>query len=258
MNRFFLLLACLMGIHACNISSPDDTVLVPEVEDEFYLDMWEKLTPEGRYFEWHLQTIGNANCVETYLDYTYNQGGRDIDLGINAIINPVDCSPGEQPLEANVDAGRLVNDNYNLSFRLRESVTNDGQLSVTNNLYQVNFERLSGLVLLRNKLHRIPDQVIWGYVHAKDSELKTVATSLINDLSQITEPVILEDGYYGYFNILDHSISLNNDFTPIGAMIFYYNLSGDDRVLSDLIAENRETYKEGLEIRVFNTLGEEY
>jgi hypothetical protein len=258
MNRFFLLLACLIGINACNISSLNDPVLIPEVEDEFYLDMWENLTPEGRYLEWRLRTIDNASCEEAYLDYTYDRGGRAIDLAINAIINPVDCTPGEQPLEVGIDAGRLVNDTYDLSFSLRESVTNSGQLDVTEQLYEINFEDPSGFVLLRNKLYRIPDQVIWGYVHANTPELKAAAAAFNNDLSQITDPVVLENGYYGHFTILNRNISLNNDFTPIGATIFYYQLNGDDDRLSNLIEENRSNYSEGLTIKVYNTLGEEY
>ena len=47
MHRIFTWVMILCISSGCNLSSLEDTVVVPDVDDEFYLDLWEALTPEG-------------------------------------------------------------------------------------------------------------------------------------------------------------------------------------------------------------------
>ena len=253
--HIILIIAIL--VNACNISSLDE-VVIPEVNDEFYLDIWENLTPEGRILEWKLRTIENAECEDASLDYTYRQYASSIELIINKINNPTDCTPGEQPLEASIDAGPLGISAYPLSFSLRETVANEGTLIVNSDKYILDFTNPVGIIVLRRELFRVPGQVIWGYIHASGDAQEMAAEELFTQLTALCTPVTLNAGYYGYFTAQqDGEVVLNNSGAPLGASHFAYEFVADKAQLEALLASYRSQYPEGLEVKIFNTLGEE-
>jgi hypothetical protein len=242
--------------NACNISSLDE-VVIPEVNDEFYLDIWENLSPEGRSLEWQLRTIENAECEGASLNYSYRQLASSIELVINEINNPADCAPAEQPLEVSIDAGTLAVSTYPLSFSLRATVTNEGTLSVDDDKYILDFDKPVGIRLQRRELLRIPDKVIWGYVHTAHDSLEMAAESWTAQFAALCVPASLKTGYYGYFVLRNGDIILNNELVPVGASQFAYELVADKSELEALLTTYRNQYPEGLDIKIFNTKGEE-
>jgi len=258
MNRLLAILTVLLLAGACNIDSLNDPVVVPEVNDEFYLDMWERLEADGRYLEWKLRTIENADCEDAALDYDYTTTGGTVQLAINAIDNPADCTPSEQPLNAVIEGVKFSNGYYPLSFSLRDAVTNEGTMVISDSKYRVDFKDPSGLVLLRKELRRIPDDVIWGYVKAEQDSLEEAASQFIMELEEMSQPTTLVDGYYGYFTVSDgNKLNYTNSQAPSGATPVIYKYTQDNSVLTDLAETFRQQYPNGLEIKIFNTRGEE-
>ena len=102
MHRIFTWVMILFISSGCNLSSLEDTVVVPDVDDEFYLDLWEVLSPEGRFLEFRLRTIANEPCLNTSINYTFQQTNRELSISINEILREEGCEEGE------MDSSRLV------------------------------------------------------------------------------------------------------------------------------------------------------
>ena len=259
MDRIFTLAVILMIAGGCNLSSLEDTVVVPDVDDEFYLDIWEALTPQGRFLEFRLRTIADEPCLNAAIDYEYRQTNRELSISINEIVREEGCVPGDAPATASFRAySPLPGGFYPLLVDLRGKVSSDGQLVVTSGAYNISLEEGGGIVLLRPELLRIPENTIWGYVYFGDPVLETAAVELLDDLQAISKARPLPEGYYGYFRIEgNHNLKLANGAAPAGALPFSYWYEGEKEALVNLLEGYRSDYGEGLEVKVFNTLGEE-
>ncbi|MCG8327048.1 MAG: hypothetical protein MI974_05145 [Chitinophagales bacterium] len=258
-----ILLCCFIGsiiliAGACNLSSLDDPIVVTDLENEFYLDLWEHLEPEGRFLEWRLRTIENAECEDASIDYFYRNSGGTIGLNINAIINPADCTPSEQPLSVYFAGGQLNNDVYPISIGVRDAVVNEGSLIVSDDSYRLSFSSLTGVVLLKRVLRRIPDPVIWGYIHTQHDSLQVAADEFMNNLETKTLPVSLKEGNYGYFSVDNEAVIIKHIHVPEGATMFAYEYIQDDDVLEGMITSLKEEHPNGIEVRIFNTKGGEF
>ena len=52
-----LLLFLFLGLTSCKLDNLEDIVVVADVEDEFYLDMWEELNPDASKLQFRIATI---------------------------------------------------------------------------------------------------------------------------------------------------------------------------------------------------------
>ncbi|MCO6480435.1 MAG: hypothetical protein J5I94_27585 [Phaeodactylibacter sp.] len=260
MYRIFTWVTLIFIVTSCNLSSVEDTVVIPDVDDEFYLDIWEALTPEGRFLEFRLRTIDNEPCRNAAIDYEFQQANRELSISINEILREDGCDPGEAaPAYANIRThSPLPGGFYPLFVDLREKVTSDGQVVVSSEAYNISLEDGGGVVVLRPELRRIPNETIWGYISYENTELAGVADELQARLQSITTPRTLKEGHYGYFFINSSGVlrfidgdALNNSRT------FTYRFVEDKEELLGLLEEYRSAYGESLKIKVFNTLGEE-
>ncbi len=246
-------------VTSCNLSSVEDTVVVPDVDDEFYLDIWETLTPEGRYLEFRLRTIVNEPCRNATIDYEFQQANRELSISINEIVREDGCESGEAPASANIRThSPLPGGFYPLFVDLREKVTSDGQVVVSPEAYNISLEDGGGIVVLRPELRRIPNETIWGYISYENAELEGVADEFQARLQSIATPRFLREGYYGYFFINSSGVLrfIDNAATE-NARTFAYRFVEEKTELLNLLEEYRSAYGDSLEIKVFNTLGEE-
>lgn len=234
--------------------------MVPDVDDEFYLDIWEHLTPEGRYLEFRLRTIANEACLNASIDYEFQQTNRELSISINEIVREEGCIAGEAPAKADIRAySPLPGGFYPLFVDLREKVTSEGQLVITSEAYNINLEDGGGIVLLRPELRRIPDETIWGYISYEDEGLKQAADEFQARLQAISKARALQEGYYGYFIVNNKGVlNFTGNAAPNDARTFTYWFDGEESALLGLLEEYRSIYGEVLEIKLFNTLGEEF
>ena len=259
MYRIFTCATIFFVAVGCNLSSLEDTVVVPDVDDEFYLDIWEALTPQGRFLEFHLRTIANEPCLHTSIDYEFQQTNRELAISINEIVREEGCEAGEAPATATIQSySPLPGGYYPLFVDLREKVSSDGQVVVTSEAYTINLEDGGGILLLRPELLRIPDESIWGYLSFDDEALETVAETFVADLQSISKIRPLREGYYGYFTVNNKgALRFPNNIAPNDARTFSYRYDGEREALLNLLENYRSAYGEALKIKIFNTLGEE-
>ncbi len=262
MTRFYLgFIGVLLLAAGCNLDS--DTVIVPDVEDEFYLELAEAFEDGNRSLNWKLRTIESVGCEDAGIDFSFQQQeGQVLVLSINQVLTSSDCDPADEPARAVVEVGALNNGFYPVSIALRETLEREGTLRVSNSFFQIEIESGGGVLPLRERLFRLPEHTIWGYVdHQGIDSLRNAATAFFAELEQITEEQSLIDGHYGFFESRDNGgeILFPETAAPAPTTFTFQRALTVDRktAVIELINTYRETY-EGLQIVIGNTYGEEW
>jgi len=255
----FFLLALLSA--GCSLDS--ETIIVPDVEDEFYIELSEVFDNGDRSMNWKLRTIEPVDCEGASISFSFKrEAGQVLSLSINEILAPSDCDPAEEPARAVVEVGALENEPYPVSVALRETLNQDGVLKVYDQFYQLELESGNGIIPLRDRLYRIPDHTVWGFIdHQETESLILAADAFMSELAQITKEQTLTNGHYGYFEAADNGrqITFPDEIMPSATTYRFQRAINPDQKteVTALISAYRENY-EGLVITVFNTFGEEW
>lgn len=199
-----LFLSFFLG--SCELAKLSDPVVVSDVENEFNLNPWEKLSPEGRSFQLQLSTRKNQVCQNAVIDFELSRSGNRLSLSLREIQAPEDCTPGDDPATALADAGSLPAGFYELSVDLENTVFNKGQLTITANRYLLNMESSDGFTLLHRELLRVPRESIWGYITYEENDDEPLAEAFVTELSLLSTGLTFDKGYYGHFQVGDKNL----------------------------------------------------
>jgi len=252
--------AVILCTSSCELSELSDPIVVSDVEDEFKIIPWERLSPEGRTFEFRLETLAVQDCKSASISHQLNINGNQISLSIREIDAPKDCDPGTDPALGVANAGELSPRFYELTIDLKNTVFNEGQLSVFGDRYVIDMESTEGFEIANRELRRVPEQTIWGYVTYPKNEDQGLAEDLLSDIDSISQTRDFTSGHYGYFRINDNStnkvtIAGHPNTLNLKQFIYQYEENLDD--LATLVEGYRNQYGEQLDIRLYTWTGEE-
>ncbi len=264
MRETFTRIACVLLLlpilGGCDLADVGDAIIVPDVEDEFYVDIWEDLSTDngGRALILKIESIHPENCLNYSIDYRFDRTGNRLTVSLVDLREPADCEPGEAPVTADVNIGSLPSGNYAMNIDFRNTVENSGQLLVSPERYFLTMKTQNGIVLLREELLRVPENMIWGYVALQGAEA-AAAAAFLEDLQAISDqPTGMREGYYGYFTIhsADSEVFVQDQPMDGSARTFLLEYTGTQNNLKGLLADYRLQYGDQLPIRLMNAKGE--
>jgi hypothetical protein len=208
---FALFLSPLFLFWGCE-NELDDPGTLSDVQPTFRLDMFEELGGNEPSFFLQIATIEEKECLNYSIDYSFSQATRILDLSLNDIQAPADCLPGSAPAQEAISVGQLENGIYTLYVQLKNTVNNEGQLIVSDNAFELYFNNPSGVLPVRERLFRIPERTVWGWVGSELEGQDSLAQQFLQDLASISPTASDWDtGFYGYFSIKpDGSVSLRD------------------------------------------------
>lgn len=246
----------LFFLASCNPDPVTGPVNI-DVDDEFNVLLWEKLNPDDRTFHLNIETILANSCEDAEIEYTQVNQSQGIFLTVNDIIND-HCAVGSFPAKANVDVGSLSSTDYDVDINLKNVVPNTGKLTVTDLYYEINIEEPNGIVIPNNRLYKVPENAIWGYVAYEDATGEVPYDNFIGDLNNITTSFFATKGYYGYFEITENnSIEIPHDLPHSFVQPFIYNFNGESNDLENLINTYQTNYP-NMEFKILTSKGEEF
>lgn len=200
----FVFLSLVLAFSACKLENLNDPIIVPLVDKEFSLDLWQTLgTNTLSNLELKMYTIEEENCLNTVILSNYNRTGRNISLTLYDILDPEVCDPGPAPAQGTQLVTDASPDVYTLTIELQDVVSNAGTLTVTDDAYQVVMEEENGITWLHTKLQRIPTNALWGYLVYTNAEEENRVSGFIEEINNLGSELNLANGYYGYFSVAD-------------------------------------------------------
>jgi len=137
-----ILLSCLLLITLSACPKEPPTVIV-DVEDDFYIDMFEDISNGNQLFQLDITTIKKQTCLNYQIDYSlnFNEQSNDIELIINDLVEPTDCEMGDAAATLTVPFGTLASGVYDFDINLKDAVINKGSLSVYSDRYELSRDR---------------------------------------------------------------------------------------------------------------------
>jgi hypothetical protein len=243
----FLALFCLGSCQLERLQEP--IVIVKDIEPEFYIDVQEYLHPTNRQLKFRVRTIKDQECLNGSVETDYYILGREIELSINSIKEPADCQAGVAPAKSEVYAGQLTNGSYKFDVALRNTVVNNGRLTVSDDSYTIKMETQEGIVFLHNNLWKMPDDAFWGYVVCKEEEWESLNAELTENLNGLAAPADYRSGFYGYFEINNNTTGSRKVFLtdpPAGdfhfPLLFQLKANVDEARLKAILKDFKDSH----------------
>ena len=247
---------CILLLGSCKT----DPVVGPvniDIEDEFNVLLWEKLGDNERTFFVNLETILANSCEDAEIEYTQINQSQGIFLTVNDIIND-HCALGSFPAKANVDVGPLANTDYDVDINLKNVIPNTGKLTVTNDYYEINIDEPNGILIPNNRLYKVPENTIWGYVAYEDATGEVPHDDFIGELNNITTSFFATKGWYGYFEIKENNnVQVAHDLAHNYVQPFIYRYNGESNDLENLSNTFQANYP-NMAFKIFTSKGEEF
>ena len=248
---------------SCKIDSLEDPIIVPLVDQEFNLDLWEKLGPDGSKLEIQFRTLLNEPCLNTSILSSYQKAADKLELTIYEILPPEQCQLGLAPAygsEIMIGIEHGVNE---LKVELQGVVVNSGTITVTDSVYRVNMISEDGIGWERNELRRVPAGALWGYLTFEDQQDADYVDDFKEQLNQLADPFTsLVEGYYGHFEVFDFDNTLLFKIKDIPEAVFkrpfLLQFNGQTSEISDLVDNFRAGAPEGVEVKVLDYKGNEW
>ena len=208
-----LLILAVLCLGSCQLEKLQEPIVITkDIEPEFYIDLQEYLHPTNRQLKFKVRTIKDQECLNASVETDYYSLGREIELSINSIMEPADCKAGAAPAKSEIYAGKLTNGAYKFDVALRNTVVNNGTLTISDDNFSIKMETQEGIIFLHNNLQKMPVDAFWGYVVCKESDWENLNTELTDKLTGLASPADYRSGYYGYFEI--------NNNTPGNRKVF--------------------------------------
>lgn len=262
--RLPVLFLGLFLVNACS-TGENDPIVVPLLENEFYAELRDQFTPQGREVTIRLSTIEDVACKNALIEYNLlRQGDNEQVLSIESIETPDGCEEGSAPARVTVNMGPLEHGVYPLTFSLRDAISSEGLITIDADRLRLSIESGGGVVPLRFMTGRIPVNTFWGYFDTQGNEDKTiVAESFLAALNNLAQPQVMADGHYGYFSINENSDirwEEGTDEENGTRFAFQFRIPNADRVadIKSLITNYRNNHGDTISISVMTTKGERW
>lgn len=253
-QKILLSCLCIFVLFSCR---KDDPKVIVDIDDDFYINMFEDISNNDKKFQINITTIQEQTCINFEIDYdlNFNEQTNSFELIINDLVEPEDCAQGTAFASVVAPFGRLSEGSYSFNLNLKDAVINTGRLFVREDSYELNMNSNDGIEILNEKMYRIPEKTLWGYAIYEDGSADTEAVNFISDLQNLsnTQNVIdnnaYNPGFYGYFNLDDDKrilINPESETTNYQSFIFSHesnDLSGVEELMTQACTDSSSNLK---------------
>lgn len=235
---------------------PDPIV---DVSSTFVIDILEPIGPEQAPFYLSLRSLGDQECRNYGIDYTFFFDPTHFSITIHDLSTPVECEPGQAPATTQIKLGKLETGVYSFNINLKGAVQNEGLLVVEPERLLWDWESLNGLILANPVVNRIPDGALWGYVSYEADSLQSIANQMVESLEAFSVPHTFATGSYSYFSV-DNQQRVQFPFAPpfSRTLNFLFRHTATPVELENLAEAFRDDYPQGMSLYLVDDLGNIY
>jgi hypothetical protein len=207
---FYLLLILSISIlNGCDDTVSDNTSY-SNIDSRINIKLAEELSTDSKKVILYCRTEKIYGCINYGIDYSVFRTASNFRIKFNSIIISEICATALGPATSRINLGELNKGNYSLTLEVNGK-TESAVLTVTDSLYQIDFQPGFKFRFDNTKLNRVHQYLIWGSVGYINDSLTNVVNTYLDSL-QILGAVQknLSPGDYGFFEI----DSFGNIMTP--------------------------------------------
>ncbi len=254
---FVLVGALLQFCSGCSLAGDDKETII-QVDAEFSISLLEQLG-STRQLVFELASVETDSCLNSTIDRSISVHSDQITLLLDGIVPASDCNPGEAPATGLANAGSLTNGIYNVAMTIRNTINDEGVLTVDNEKYALNMLTSDGVSIQNGKLYRIPNQLIWGWLAYDDpGAVGDLPQQFLLELDSLTTSLSLNDGYYGSFTIDAGGQMVMRTPPPNSfSQTYYRQFTGDESQLKALLEHYRTEAAGAMQLVLYTAAGKE-
>jgi len=235
MAKIHLLLALLISMLLASCNKDTGSIIIYDIQDEFNIEIFQENNNANNFFLkiTTLDEYPSNYRIEADLVNVNNK----IELNIYRILKPTNPTNQTKYLSKNLNLENLEIGNYNLDLILRNTIVNEGAVSIKPETIELDFSTKHGISSKHYEVNRIASNGYWGvaYVESEDhSPFLDNFMQKIKDVSiELTNP---RQGNYGYFSIDNHN-KVNLALSPHGVYQNFYMTSDELDTINDFVQE---------------------
>lgn len=185
-------------VSACSIDESEKDLIVT-VQSEFRVGIYDRLGANPSTV-FSIETLEELECKNYLVEAEASGSDNDISISINELTRPDNCEEGMAHAKVDLEAGKLLEGNYQLTISLTDAIKNIGELTVMKDRYLVAMESDDGVRFGEDVYFKIPERTIWGFVAYDDAnQYGETVQALLDGLSEMNRTASLRNGHYGYF-----------------------------------------------------------
>lgn len=202
MNRFTIFL-CLVLFNACSLIEPANQD-IQTIQKDFTLGLFERIDAGQRQLEIVIQTTEKQKCENSQIALSIQNLPNSFVVRLEDIVHPdeSECIANEAYISNTVPLIPFSG-TFDLLVQIRDVVENRGVIRSSQKQIAFHLSTTEGMELKNNVLNRIPQSLVWGRIGTDNENSLSELTNFFDTLQSNCQPIELEKGYYGYFNISD-------------------------------------------------------
>lgn len=226
------------------------------VAEEIEFEMLPVLSPFHNGLNFSFQSDSIYHCQNVGYLYTLDTTAVEIKIHLLGVYIPDSCVSGDAPAFEKV-AVHNEEGYYAISLDIGDYIHNTGTLVIEPTVYEVYLSSRDGMSMPHNRMFKIPEGSVWGYVVPQDpNQQAEVMNTVKHGLDSIADPLTMHEGYYGYFSITK-PFGIFTEFPVYHTTqsCFIYHFSQDHTILENAIDSIRTQLPDGTEFKVFTWEG---
>ncbi len=244
----------------CSCVSEPEEVTFFNPDQEFIIDLNQKLSPDGPHLVFEIYSVDRFNCLNAHINSDLHLSENSIDLNIENFEIPENCS-----VITNADGG-IINTEvatgntsiflesfiYNMTVSADDLFHNTGFLYAQNNKYSLELNTNDGITIGRSSIYKIPDNHAWGWINTQGTSV-----DILDGLSPfVHKSSSLNPGDYGLFTINGNDHLSIIDTPQNLETTFIYEVDNEDG-LRDYVQYIKENYSD-LELEITLSNGDQF
>ena len=255
MNKVIFLIIILTSVFLTSCQKDKDPVIIYDIQDEFNIEILQELNNSGNFFL-------KITTLDEYPDnYRIEADAITVDDNIEVNIYRILKSPNPTNhktfISQKIKLGHLELGNHPLDLIIRNSVINEGAISMNPASVELDFSTKHGITAKHYEVNRIAPNGYWGIAYV-DIEAHTIFIDQylqkIKAVStEITNP---KPGNYGYFSIDDQN-QVTLPFAAQENFKTFYMTSDEFDTIDNWIQEYK-SLNVGFHATIFTAQGQVY
>ncbi len=251
-------LILLFAFSCTNNNADRQPDILPTISDEFNVQLWEHLSPNGSAFSLIVETIHDQECLNSVIRNEVSILGDNLAVNLNGIEHPENCLEGNAPAVADVSFASLANGNYDIAINILSLIKNEGFIEISPSALKIKLDTHDGIHIENSQLNRVPNNTFWGYIALDKLELSTTTSGFLEEIEILKDDFDFVTGEYGHFKVMEANavdFEVNTIYPDYDKFIFKYSDEIED--LEEIIKEFREEsdFENKLEIKVMTFEG---
>jgi len=253
MSKINLLFIILVSIFLVSCQKDTEPVIIYDIQDEFKIQVLQDLSTSNEF------SIVISTLDEYPSNYRIETGitllDDKIELNIYRIVKDPNPSNQKRTITKKVKLGTLHPGSHPLNLILRNTIVNEGAISINPNKIELDFSTKHGISSKHFEVNRIPSNGYWGMAYIDDGNHLIFVDQFIKNIegvsTQITNPIV---GSYGYFSISDQG-EINLPFPLKNFSKTFFMTSNDLPTVQNLVQQYK-SYGIGFRAIIYTAQGE--